>query len=168
MLTIGIDPGLTGAAALIGPKGLLEVIDLPVCPNGLANARVSNWINVHTLRQIVWDWSAKHQFALEHVQAVIERPIPMPSMPSTTIASIFDTFGSEIVAALMWGPKTWKEVSDQVGLQCGTTAQGWLRELRRAGVIYVHSYSKPTRGRAARKFAVQSKPFEIPDAREPF
>lgn len=132
MLTIGIDPGLTGAAALIGPQGLLECADLPVCANGLENARVSNWIDVQALRRIVWDWSARHRFALEHVQAVIERPIPMPSMPSTTIASTFDTFGA--VRAVMTSttrgvtlvePRTWKKL---FGLKGGKDEKAASRE----------------------------------------
>jgi crossover junction endodeoxyribonuclease RuvC len=118
MLTIGIDPGLTGAAALIGPGGLLELIDLPTCSNGMEKAKVSSWIDVASLRKQVWDWSSRHHFAMEHVSACIERPIPMPSMPSTTIASTFDTFGA--IRALMTAqfgknvlvvePRKWKRL----------------------------------------------------------
>lgn len=73
--------------------------------------------------------------------------------------------GAEIMAALLWEPKTWREVEEQVGITDGPTSCGWLKELRRAGVIYVHSYRRPKSGMAPRVFAVQPKPFERPDAR---
>lgn len=99
MLVIGCDPGLTGAISLIAPGALLECEDLPTCGNGTATGSMKRWIDVPRLWNLLADWSARHDFASASVQGVIERPIPMPSLPAQTIASQFDTFG--VVRALM-------------------------------------------------------------------
>jgi hypothetical protein len=114
-MVIGCDPGVTGAISLLKSGQLLECEDLPVTANGMVTGKVSRWLDVRALNAMLQDWSARHDFAREAVSAVIERPIPMPSMPSTTTASSFDTFGAvravlgirvgEVVAV---APKEWK------------------------------------------------------------
>ena len=102
MLVIGCDPGLTGAISLLcSQRGLLECEDLPTCTNGQTTGKMLRWIDVAALQGMLWDWSVRHGFAEHSVHACIERPIPMPSMPSTTTASSFDTFG--VVRALVTG-----------------------------------------------------------------
>ncbi len=118
MLVIGCDPGLTGAISLIGHGRLLECADLPTCGNGTASGSMKSWIDVPLLWNLLADWSARYDFARESVLGVIERPIPMPSLPAQTIASQFDTFGA--VRAVMTGrlrepvvavnPTVWKKV----------------------------------------------------------
>ena len=71
--------------------------------------------------------------------------------------------GSESVAARRWGPKTWDGVAESVGLG-SQSKRTWLKQLRRAGVIYIQSYRKPPRGMSARVFALQVKPYERSDA----
>lgn len=114
-MVIGCDPGVTGAISLIRSGQLLECEDLPVTANGMVAGKVSRWLDVTALNAMLQDWSARHEFARSAVSAVIERPIPMPSLPSTTTASSFDTFGAvravlgirvgEVVAVT---PKEWK------------------------------------------------------------
>lgn len=100
MICIGVDPGLTGAISLIcSERGLLECADLPTCSNGLATGKMLRWIDAGALQKLLADWSMRHALASASVHACIERPIPMPSMPSTTTASSFDTFG--VVRALL-------------------------------------------------------------------
>jgi hypothetical protein len=118
LLIIGVDPGLTGAISLIcSERGLLECVDLPVCGNGQATGKMLRWIDAGKLQELLATWSSKFSFAEESVHAVIERPIPMPSMPSTTTASSFDSFG--VIRALVLGkvaldgmtivnPREWK------------------------------------------------------------
>lgn len=118
MLVISTDPGLSGAISLLcSERGLLECEDLPTCGNGLATGKMMRWIDAGKLQELLTSWSTRHDFAQHSVHAVIERPIPMPSMPSTTTASSFDTFG--VIRALVCGkvspngmtmvnPVTWK------------------------------------------------------------
>lgn len=116
MLVIGVDPGVTGAISLIKSGKLLECQDLPVIGNGITGGRVTRWIDVQALDAMVRDWSTRHDFAREVVSAVVERPIPMPSMPSTTTASSFDTFGAvravlsiRVGEVLAVAPTEWKK-----------------------------------------------------------
>jgi len=125
MLTIGIDPGLTGAAVLTNASGqILECGDLPTCTRPAGGGKVTNWLDVRALATMLRDWSARHEFAAHAVCVVIEQPRPMPSMPSTTSASLFDTVGAirGVVAALNAGavlhadPQAWKRT---FGLKAG-------------------------------------------------
>jgi len=118
MLCLGVDPGLSGAISLLcSERGLLECEDIPVEFNGLHTGKMMRWVDAIKLQALLVEWSTRHDFAHHSVHAVIERPIPMPSMPSTTTASSFDTFG--VVRALVCGkaspngmtmvnPATWK------------------------------------------------------------
>jgi len=120
MLVIGVDPGLTGAMSLLdSQRGLLECEDLPTCGNGLETGKMLRWVDAAALQAILQQWSAKHDFARESVHAVIERPIPMPTLPAQTVASQFDTFG--VIRALVTGkvapdamtvinPQVWKKM----------------------------------------------------------
>lgn len=101
MLVLGCDPGLTGAISLLRDGALLECEDLPTCSNGTVTGSMKRWIDVPRLWNLLADWSARHDFAGQSVQSVIERPIPMPTLPAQTIASQFDTFGA--VRAVMAG-----------------------------------------------------------------
>lgn len=116
MVVIGIDPGLSGAmSALCSRRGYLDVADLPTCPNGLENGKVSRWLDVMAIRDILADWSRRFEFAREDVQSVIERPIPMPSQQVWTAASNFDCLGSLRTTVTLCGyrlslvtPNEWK------------------------------------------------------------
>lgn len=94
MFCLSCDPGVTGAVALLRMgHGLLEVADLPCIPSGLETGAMRRFVSPVDLMGILATWSVRHQFGREFVAGVIERPIPMPSMPSTTNASTFDSFG---------------------------------------------------------------------------
>jgi len=115
MMAIGCDPGVTGAICLLQAGQLLECEDIPVTANGMPTGKVTRWVDVLALDAMVRDWSARHDFARGFVSAAVERPIPMPSLPSTTTASSFDTFGAvRAVLGIRVGevhavvPKEWK------------------------------------------------------------
>jgi hypothetical protein len=117
MIAIGIDPGLTGAMALICTRhGLLDVLDLPTSDNGTASGSMKRWIDVDVLQRSLGNLSIRFGFALDDVQVAIERPIPMPSLPAQTIASQFDTFGVLRALAMRVGPvrcvnpRDWKSI----------------------------------------------------------
>lgn len=92
-MVIGCDPGVTGAICLLQAGQLLECEDIPVTANGMPTGKVTRWVDVLALDTMLQDWSTRHDFARGFVSAAIERPIPMHSLPSTTTASSFDTFG---------------------------------------------------------------------------
>lgn len=95
MLAIGIDPGLTGAMTLLGVHGeLLDIMDMPTCDSGLETGRMRSWLDLGELSIRMHEWSSRFTFASWGVQAVIERPIPMPSLPASTLATQFETFGA--------------------------------------------------------------------------
>lgn len=91
---IGIDPGLTGAICLLAPYQVLECEQLPVCENGQTTGSMKKWLDTDALWVLMTKWRARHDLYGESVHTVIERPIPMPTLPAQTIASQFDTFGA--------------------------------------------------------------------------
>ena len=102
MLVLACDPGLTGAISLLCSKrGLLECADIPTTDNGTTSGSMKRWVDVQALHDLLLGWSKQFEFAIESVHAVIERPIPMPTLPAQTVASQFDTFG--VIRALMTG-----------------------------------------------------------------
>lgn len=119
MITLGIDPGLTGAAAAIcSQRGLLDFADLPACGNGMKTGSMQTWTDVPALVAIFAGWSRRFDFAANGVHVVIERPVAMPRLPSQTIAAQFDTFGAirAVVQCHTWGrslqlvtPQAWKK-----------------------------------------------------------
>lgn len=112
MLVIGSDPGLTGAMTLLAAgRGVLECVDIPTCENGLSSGSMKRWVDVEALERLLGEWSHRHEFARESVTSVIERPIPMPSLPAQTIASQFDTFGT--IRAVLGARTTVRYVTPQ-------------------------------------------------------
>lgn len=147
MIVIGVDPGLTGALALLdSERGLLDVQDVPTCPNGTASGSMRRWVDAEELRGILASWSLRWEFAREHVEAAIERPIPMPSLPAQTIAAQFDTLGvlraslqARQIAPVMVEPRVWKtryglardkEASREVAVRLHAGAAPWVRRKR--------------------------------------
>ncbi len=53
-MIIGIDPGLTGAIAVLFPEGgLFMVFDMPIMPNGKGKGRVKNKVNCYELAKAI-------------------------------------------------------------------------------------------------------------------
>ena len=81
------------------------------------------------------------------------------------------TTGSDIIAALLWGPKTLFELVDEVQVQ-RQTLRRWLLALRAAGVIYQIGTVRSTHGQGfgPRRvvWALQPKPFHHPDTKAPY
>jgi crossover junction endodeoxyribonuclease RuvC len=119
-LFIGIDPGLTGAIALVG-RGLRDVEDLPVCANGQGGSMATH-IDAVRLAALLREWSRRHEFAMRFMRAVLERPIANATRPggraapAVTIAQQFETYGAirGVLAALLIPthfvtPQKWKK-----------------------------------------------------------
>lgn len=105
MLTIGIDPGLTGAIAVLGPTGELERLgDLPVIRD-----KSLSWIDGGILQSFLIDAQAGRQ-----ARAIVERVSAMPGqgvsssfifgMAFGSVLSILQArhIGIELVTASTW------------------------------------------------------------------
>ena len=112
MYYLGIDPGLTGAAALMNENQLVEVIDLPVMTVGKGEGRVKNQINAAALamelRRLVVVPGA--------LTVAIEKVGAMPDQGIAGVFSFGDTVGCirGVVATLGYPiewvtPQQWKK-----------------------------------------------------------
>jgi crossover junction endodeoxyribonuclease RuvC len=111
MLIYGIDPGVTGAIALLVDGRLEAVADLPA--HAVSTGTVKRRLDAAGLAAIVRDWRARHGVDAE--LAVVER---VGSMPGQGVASVFSlgrTAGVVEAVLLTLGvpveyavPGTWK------------------------------------------------------------
>lgn len=148
MIVLGIDPGLTGAMALLcNSRGLLAVADLPTCSNGLATGKMKNWLDVEEFDRMLLEWRITHDLAREHVSVCVERPIAMPQMPAQTNASTFDGFGAiRALCSLRFdalefvAPSEWKKL---FGLKGGKEA----KTDSRAAALRLYPHAPVTRAK---------------------
>jgi len=121
MILIGIDPGLTGAIAMLDHRGAFaNLADMPVMERHGKAAYVKNQVNAAALEQLLRDWTAAYDRNEIHI--VIETPIAFPGQHSATTAASFLTAGhiEGVVAARHYAhelvrPRDWKkalELSD--------------------------------------------------------
>lgn len=126
---IGIDPGLTGALALLHGGQLLATADMPVMMKGKGTSLVKNEVNPAALAQILRAWLSPE--AMIHARFVVEavnsRPTSGPPQPcpvckhdrkalgSSSVFSMGDSAGClrGVLAALgcqvQWvSPHSWK------------------------------------------------------------
>ncbi len=119
-LFLGVDPGVTGALALVcTERGLLEVAGVPVCSNGTSGV-VTREVDVRETGELLRAWSDRHGLAREHLTAVIERPQAMRT--SVTALSQGDSYGVLRAIAGMWAqrvervhPAAWKRMFGLTG-----------------------------------------------------
>jgi crossover junction endodeoxyribonuclease RuvC len=109
-LFVGIDPGLTGAVAVLDHGGnLLALDDLPVIANGKGGSRVTRQIDPAGLAALLPPHSMNVSVALERVAA-------RPGQGVSSVFSLGDSYGCirGVVAALGMAveivtPATWKK-----------------------------------------------------------
>ena len=58
MIAIGIDPGVTGAIAMITHRGLVNMADMPTMPRGAGTGFVKRQVNAAELARILREWLA--------------------------------------------------------------------------------------------------------------
>lgn len=113
LLFLAIDPGLSGALAILGPAGqFVALYDLPVVMNGKGTAKVKEQINPSALMQLLCD---SEQPGMQcHV--LIERVGSMPGQGVASMFSMGDTFGCVRAVVALWGmpvhiitPQEWKK-----------------------------------------------------------
>ncbi len=132
MRIIGIDPGVTGAYAILEPDGvLLTVEDLPISEWGRAK-----WTDAQTLCSALFRWLEG-----KPARAVVEHTHAMPQMGTIAANSKGMTLGSVLAALQMAGigfelvsPASWK---NDLGLAGGKTDRDRKRlALQRARCLY--------------------------------
>ncbi len=117
MILIGIDPGLTGALAMIGHRAeFLHMEDVPTMQRLLAPNKggVKNQVNCYAVKEYLRSWLQPYDRNETH--AVIELPIAFPGQQIQTVASSFLTAGhlegviqSMGIAHTLVRPAEWKK-----------------------------------------------------------
>lgn len=70
--------------------------------------------------------------------------------------------GAELVASLMWGPKTTHDLVAASGANRDTVGR-WLKAMHASGIVRIGGYRSDNRA-VIRLWELQSKPFALPDA----
>lgn len=115
MLVVGIDPGLTGAAALVSHNGLLEVFDLPTSSSS-ETSRVTRKLDGAAFAKTLKDCLTRHEASRESVFVVLEDVHVMPKGNAAN-ASLMHTKGvlEGVLATLghkveLVGSQKWKKL----------------------------------------------------------
>jgi crossover junction endodeoxyribonuclease RuvC len=87
MITIGIDPGLSGAIGILNEGRYIDVVDMPIVSKG--SGSVKNEVDPSGLIKILRDYAP----ADEYVMAVLERVNAMPGQGVSSVFSLGDSFG---------------------------------------------------------------------------
>ncbi len=110
MITIGIDPGLTGAVGVLSDGRFIAVEDIPTVLKGAGSVKYE--IDASGLIRLL----REHYKAEEDCEAVLERVNAMPGQGTSSIFSLGDSFGcirACIIAARFptnyVTPQTWKK-----------------------------------------------------------
>jgi crossover junction endodeoxyribonuclease RuvC len=89
MLVIGIDPGLTGALAMISHKGLQAVHDMPTMIKGNGEGAVKNQVDPGALVDVLRAWKAGHDNHEFMVLIESQGPVRLPGNKILGGASAF-------------------------------------------------------------------------------
>lgn len=116
MITVGIDPGLTGAIGILGHRAeLISVHDMPVMQRQGAKAYVKNQVNGAALEALLK--TELYNYDKNEIMVVMESPIAFPRQHTAVTASTFLTAG--IIEGVLTGrhynlklvsPAEWKKV----------------------------------------------------------
>ena len=87
MKIIGIDPGLSGAIAVLEKNKIISIFDIPVMPEGKKNKRQ---LNSAQLVKLLKD----NIFENEEVSVVVEQVNAMPGQGVTSMFNFGQTFGA--------------------------------------------------------------------------
>ncbi len=141
MIILGIDPGLTGALALLEHGKFICVEDLPVMARGGSGAKVVNQINVVALTVMLRNLLACHDNSEIHI--LIEMAQSMPAtLNGKTIRGVASTMSTGLTAG---------HIEGIVG------ARGWPHTLVRPGV-WKKALKIPSGKEAARAVAQRLYP----------
>ena len=112
MIIIAIDPGLTGALAMVDHTGLKEMADMPIMAK--SSGTVKNQVNAAALTALLREWLSGH--SKNEVMVLMESVRAMPKQGSSSTFSLGHTAGiiEGVVAAKclpheMVTPQMWKK-----------------------------------------------------------
>lgn len=112
MLIISVDPGLTGALAMIDHRGLQAIADMPTMAK--SSGTVKNQVNAAALTLLLQQWISGHD--KNEIMVLMEVVRAMPKQGVATMFSLGHTSGiiEGVVAAKglpheMVTPQTWKK-----------------------------------------------------------
>ena len=87
MRIIGIDPGLSGAIAILDDNKIIELFDMPVMPDGKKNKRqLNSALLVKLIKQNIE--------SLENTIMIVEQVNAMPGQGVTSMFNFGQTFGA--------------------------------------------------------------------------
>ena len=122
MITIGVDPGLTGAVAVLRDgTELLSLFDMPVMQSGAGGSRVQKMVDAKELWNILCEKTLYISFklnqdsAFEPVYALVERTTAMPGQGVSSMYSmghsrgvVEGVLGSLNIETYLIPPAEWK------------------------------------------------------------
>ena len=88
MIIVGIDPGLTGAIAILDNKKVISLFDMPVMTEGKKNKRQ---LNSAQLVNILSEYKKRKD---DEVSVVVEQVNAMPGQGVTSMFNFGQTFGA--------------------------------------------------------------------------
>lgn len=136
-LILGIDPGLTGAVALIGPAGTL-VEDLPVIRDGRF-AWIDGSALVHLLRQWgVGDPATESIAFVERAQAMPGQGVSSSFQTGLTAGSLLAALQCAGVGIRLVQPRAWKVALGLAGDPADTDRERKQRSIDRARLRFPH------------------------------
>lgn len=111
MLTIGIDPGLTGAIAILRDGEYYDLMDMPTIAKG-GSGKVKYEVSPVAITQFLSSKVAP----IDGCSAIIERVNSMPGQGAATVFSLGDSFGTARAVLACFGlpyrdvtPQVWKK-----------------------------------------------------------
>lgn len=111
MIVIGVDPGLTGAIALLRDGNYYDLMDMPTIAKG-GSGKVKYEVSPVAISQFLRAKIASS----DATEAIIERVNSMPSQGSATVFSLGDSFGTaravlacSRIAYIDVVPQVWKK-----------------------------------------------------------
>ena len=88
MIIVGIDPGITGAICFFSNGNVIDVIDMPIMPEGKKNKKQVNGRQIFNEIKLI-----KSKFLNENISVVVEQVSAMPGQGVTSMFNFGQSFG---------------------------------------------------------------------------
>lgn len=113
MNVLGIDPGISGALALLDNTGkILDIADVPTLILKVIKGKAKKSVNYKSLQMLLYGWHAEHG----EMEAYIEDVHSMPGQSAPSMFNMGATFGAikailtcEDIPITYVSPQTWKK-----------------------------------------------------------